>query len=88
MVFWRRRLIFKQSIKNKAHKYDVKLHEVCKLNSLILKIAIYAEKLTKPKSILSHAAQVVLRLMDKGYILFTVNYYNLVPAISNLTSNL
>ena len=42
MALWRGRLIFKQYIKKKKHKYGVKFYEVCDSSGLILRSMIYS----------------------------------------------
>ena len=44
IMLLRGRLIFRQYIKNKKHKYDRMLYKMCELNGLIIKIKIYFEK--------------------------------------------
>ena len=41
MMLWRGRLIFRQYIKNKKHKYGIKYFELCTHDGLVLKIAMY-----------------------------------------------
>ena len=42
MMLWRGRLVFRQYIKNKRHKYSIKFFELCTDDGLVLKIQIYS----------------------------------------------
>ena len=82
MMLWRGRLVFRQYIKNKRHKYGVKFFELCTDDGLVMKVQIYSgTKLTDTES-LGQTGSIVLHLMepylDKGYHLFTDNWYNSV----------
>ena len=41
MMLWRGRLVFRQYIKNKRHKYGVKFYELCQSNGIVLRARIY-----------------------------------------------
>lgn len=92
MVLWRGRLFFRQYIKNKKHKYGVKLYELCESNGMVLKIKVYCGKseVTESANGFGHASNVVLHLMesylDKGYVVFTDNFYNSVSLTHMMTS--
>lgn len=92
MVLWRGRLFFRQYIKNKKHKYGAKLYELCESNGMVLKIKVYCGKseVTESANGFGHASNVVLHLMesylDKGYVLFTDNFYNSVSLTHMMTS--
>lgn len=80
-------------MKDKRHSYGVKFYELCDSSGIVLKIQIYAGKssTTIPtEQGTSITAQVVLDLMDgflnKGYILYTDNFYNSVSLTKTLTS--
>ena len=42
MMLWRGRLLFRQYIKNKRHKYGIKYYELCTSDGLILRASIYS----------------------------------------------
>ena len=42
MMLWRGRLIFRQYIKNKRHKYGVKFYELCESDGIVLRVSIYS----------------------------------------------
>lgn len=82
MMLWRGRLLFRQYIKNKKHKYGVKLYELCESDGLVIKIKIYSGKSEETTHNVGHTADVVLHLLedylDKGYALYMDNFYNSV----------
>lgn len=91
MVLWRGRLSFRQYIKNKRHKYGIKLYELCTHDGFILNILIYTGKNTVLTPGKGHAFAVVTRLMEEflgqGHTLFLDNYYNSVDLAEHLTKN-
>ena len=64
MMLWRGRLIFTQYIKNKKHKYGIKLYKLCESNGLINKIKIHCGKEKSAQSEMGHASDVVLHLTE------------------------
>lgn len=87
MVLWRGRLMFRQYIKGKRHKFGIKLYCLTEPLGLTLRFMIYSGK----DSVLSgkgHSAKVVLKLMegklDKGHALFMDNFYNSFTLASKL----
>ena len=89
MVLWCGRLVFRQYIKNKSRKYGMKLYKLCESDGMILKVQIYSGKHGKSPGNLGHAGEVVLGLMeqylDKGYNLYTDNFYNSVLLAKRMT---
>lgn len=89
MVLWRGRLLFRQYIKNKRHKYGVKLYELCESDGMVIKILIYSGTSVDDDLHLGQSAAVVLHLisdfLDKGHVLYTDNYYNSVGLTKTLT---
>ena len=81
-MLWRGRVLFKQYIKNKRHKYGIKYYELCNNDGLILQASIYGGQSFEGKKDLGQSAVVANHLMndffDKGYNMFTDNYYNSV----------
>ncbi|XP_060846480.1 piggyBac transposable element-derived protein 4-like [Rhopalosiphum padi] len=88
MVLWRGRLVFRQYIKNKRHKYGVKLYMLTEHQGLVQQIMIYSGQGTGVLPGVSHTEYVVEKLMDnyldKGYSLFMDNYYNSVQLAHKL----
>lgn len=91
MVLWRGRLSFRQYIKNKRHKYGIKLYELCTPDGYILNILIYTGKGTIADPERGHTFEVVTRLMQnyigKGHALFLDNFYNSVELTEHLMEN-
>ena len=88
MMLSRGRLVFRQYIKNKRHMYRIKIFELYTNDGVVLKTEIYSGwKFQDPQS-LGQTGAVVLHLMepylDKGYHLFTDNWYNSLPLTKNL----
>lgn len=81
MVLYRGRLAFKQYIKNKRHKYGIKLYMLTEPNGLVIKFAVYAGAMDLLSGV-GHAEKVVLYLMNdwlgKGHSIFADNFYNSV----------
>ncbi|XP_067136002.1 piggyBac transposable element-derived protein 4-like [Centruroides vittatus] len=90
MMLWRGRLHFRQYIKNKKHKYGVKLYELCESDGIVMKISIYSGKSEGIDSNLGHTNDVVLHLLedylDKGYTVYMDNFYNSVALTKLLTT--
>ncbi|KAJ2954434.1 hypothetical protein O0L34_g2704 [Tuta absoluta] len=94
MMLWRGRLVFRQYIKNKKHKYGIKLYKLCESNGIVIKIRIYTGKtnesnLRGAQAKYNHSTQIVMDLLqgylDQGYKLFTDNFYNSVLLAKLLT---
>ena len=80
MVLWRGRLVFRQYIKNKKHKYGVKFYELCESDGIILRLSIYTGESYADSEGYGQTFAVVKHLMtdflDKGYSVYIDNYYN------------
>lgn len=76
-------------MKNKRHRYSIKLYELCEPNGIVLRVKIYAGRYDDLSG-RNHASNVVLALMDgflnSGYELYMDNYYNSVGLAKSLTS--
>lgn len=79
MVLWRGRLVFRQFIHNKRHKYGIQLYMLTEAGGLTLKFAVYTGVLDDMGG-KGHAANVVLHLMaeklNNGHSLYMDNFYN------------
>lgn len=88
MVLWRGRLVFRQYIKNKKHKFGVKLYILSEPNGLVLKIRIYTGGEKDMQGEFGHSANVVMNLVknyfENGHSLFMDNYYNSVALCKEL----
>ena len=82
MMLWRGHLVFRQYIKNKRRKYGIKFYELCTYDGLVLTAEVYGGQGFIDEHNLGQTAAVVLKLMNpflnKGYHVFTENYYNSV----------
>ena len=90
MMLWRGRLIFRQYIKNKRHKYGIKIYELCTHDELVLSAEIYGGRGFNDVNNLGQTAAIVLKLMkpylEKRYHVFTDSYYNSVSLTEFLSS--
>ena len=91
MVLWRGRLIFRQYIENKWHKYGVKLHELCESTGIILCTFIYSGLSYPDPHDLGQTGAIVMSLLTnfigKAYTAYVDNYYNTVQLTQQLSSN-
>ena len=90
MMLWRGRLIFRQYIKNKRHKYGIKFYELCQFDGLVFRICIQSGVAFDDVNDLGQTGAVVLHLpddfLDKGYTLFVDNFYNSIPLSKYMTT--
>lgn len=90
MVLWRGRLLIRQYIKGKRHKYGIKFYTLAEPNGLTLKITIYAGK-NHYLGGKDHTSKVVMHLMEgklnMGHSLYMDNYYNSFELASKLLRN-
>lgn len=79
MVLWRGRLTFRQYIKNKRHKYGIKLYMLTTPGGIVLNFMVYTGMLDDCGG-KGHGEKVVLKLLDGylgvGHSVFMDNYYN------------
>ncbi|XP_014484873.1 PREDICTED: piggyBac transposable element-derived protein 4-like isoform X2 [Dinoponera quadriceps] len=79
MILWRGRLIFRQNIKRKRHKYGIKLYVLAEPNGIILKVHVFASTLdvTAGKG---HTKKIVDKLLEgklnAGHAVFMDSFYN------------
>lgn len=87
MVLWRGRLQFKQYIKNKRHKYGIKLYMLTEPDGLILKFRVY-EGGSDIYGGTGHTEKIVLHLLheklNNGHAVYLDNYYNSVELATKL----
>lgn len=90
MVLWRGRLIFRQFIKNKRHKYGIKFYMLTEPDGLVLNVSIYTGALDAIGG-KGHAKKFVLHLMKDrlhcGHSLFMDNFYNSFELAQELIKN-
>ncbi|KAJ8710273.1 hypothetical protein PYW07_009639 [Mythimna separata] len=91
MVLWRGRLAFCQFIKNKRHKYGIKLYMLTEPDGLILKFRVYAGGKDIEVTGKGHAEKVVMELLqgklNNGHELYMDNYYNSFSLAKKLLEN-
>ena len=79
-MLWRSCLVFRQYIKNKRHKYGIKLFKLCESDGVVMKVRVYSRESVVDPNLLGQTGAVVLDLMeqflDQGYCLYTDDYYN------------
>lgn len=79
MVPWRGRLIFRQYIPTKSHKYGIKLFKLCSTEGYTWSAKIYSGRDTSGKKQVGIAENVCIELADKllneGRTLFVDNFY-------------
>lgn len=89
MVLWRGRLVFRQYIKNKRHKYGIKLYMLTEPSGAILKTLVYTGA-TDDSGGKGHTTRVVLDLLenylDSGHSVYLDNFYNSFELTETLTS--
>jgi hypothetical protein len=88
MVPYRGRLIFRQFIPNKSHKYGMKLYKLCTVNGYTCDIILYSGKGTTDGET-SHSESIVLKLLEsvehaEGRTVFADNFYSSVPLAEKL----
>ena len=87
MVLWRGRLVFRQYIPGKKHKYGVKLYLLCEPSGYVWNAMVYCGKMD-PISGLGHSEAVVMKLMEKrldlGHQLYVDNFYTGMPLAKEL----
>lgn len=90
MVPWRGRLQFRQYIKNKSHKYGVKLYKLCTPEGYTYAIIVYTGKGEGGRE-LDHGKKTVMRLIkdlvNEGRIVITDNFYNSTDLAEELIKN-
>lgn len=83
------RLIFRQYLKNKRHRYGVKIFKLCVEGGYTLQYKIYSGKEKEPTKDVS--AKVVMELMEPylnfGRTVYTDNWYTSVPLAKTLGEN-
>lgn len=74
MMLWRGRLAFRQYIKNKRHKYGIKLYMLTEPDGTVLRFHVYTGSSDSELSGTGHASKVVMSLMEsklnKGHSLY------------------
>ena len=91
MMLWRERLIFRQYIKNKKHKYGVKFYELCESDGIVLRVSIHSGVPYQDIHGLGQTGAIVMKLLEdflgKGYCVYTANYYKSVALTTQMGIN-
>lgn len=91
MVLWKGKLIFKQYLPKKKHKYGVKLYMLTEPDGTVLNLIVYAGANDALLCGKNHTEKVVLLLMrnflNSGHSLYMDQYYNSYSLAKNLLSN-
>lgn len=79
LVPWRGRLIFRQYIPNKAHRYGIKLFKLCSSEGYTWSLIVYSGKSATGEKEMGLAQNVCLKLLDgmldQGRTLYVDNFY-------------
>ena len=81
MIPWLDRLVFKQFIMNKRHKYEIKIFKLCNEHGYTYAFSVYSGAKLKPE--VGQAQRVCQELMIgllEGRTLFVGNFYTSLPA--------
>nr|CAH7736850.1 unnamed protein product [Callosobruchus chinensis] len=91
MVLWRGRLMFRQYIQGKRHKYGVKLYVLAEPIGMVQKILVYGGSADPDVGGKKHTEKVVHSLMEEkkgaGHSLYMDNFYNSVYTTGTLRAN-
>ena len=90
MMLWHGRLVFKQYIMIKRHKYCIKCFQFCQFDGIVLRACISSGQPFEDVNDFGQTGIVVLRpsedTLDKGYSLFVDNYYNSIQLTKYLAT--
>ena len=79
LIPWRGRLIFRQYIPNKAHRYGIKMFKLCSVDGYTWDFRIYASKSATGQREIGLAQKVCLELakdlLNEGRTLYVDNFY-------------
>ncbi|KAK5966173.1 PiggyBac transposable element-derived protein 4 [Trichostrongylus colubriformis] len=88
IVPFRGRVLFRQYVKGKRHKYGIKLFKLCMQGGYTCRFIVYAGKDVSRQG--SLAEDIVLKLMsgllDSGRSLYTDNFYTSIPLAEKLVA--
>lgn len=87
MVPFRGRVIFRQYLPNKTHKYGIKLYKLCTPGGYTCNIKVYTGKEAQSES-LGHSLKIVHKLLEildlEGRILYADNFYSSIDLVRQL----
>lgn len=88
MIPWRGRLLFRQYIPLKSHKYGIKLYKLCLPTGYTYNCIVYCGKPAVSTRNIGHAHKIVLELidglMDEGRVVCGDNFYTSLPLVQEL----
>ncbi|KAL1447294.1 hypothetical protein WDU94_002722 [Cyamophila willieti] len=88
LVPWRGRLIFRQYIPNKAHRYGIKLFKLCSTDGYTWSLKVYSGKSSTGEREIGLAENVCFqlseKLLDQGRTLYIDNFYTSVDIARNM----
>ncbi|KAH9636406.1 hypothetical protein HF086_006166 [Spodoptera exigua] len=88
LILWKGRLRFRQYIKNRAHKYGIKLYMLADHHGICLKIHLYAGSQDLTVGGRDHVKKVIRLLvanyLNNGHSLYVDNYYSSVDIAEEL----
>uniref|UniRef100_A0A1B6E873 Uncharacterized protein n=1 Tax=Clastoptera arizonana TaxID=38151 RepID=A0A1B6E873_9HEMI len=91
LMLWRGRLVFRQYIQNKRHRYGIKFYCLNEPQGLTMNVLVYNGANDQQVGGKGHASKVVMKLMrgylDKGHSLYMDNYYNSFLLSAQLLAN-
>ncbi|XP_022163985.1 piggyBac transposable element-derived protein 4-like, partial [Myzus persicae] len=91
MVLWRGRLVFRQFIHGKRHKYGIKMYVMTDSLGFVLKCIIYSGSNDTEVGGKGHVTNVVKKLLEGklgvGHSIYMDNYYNSVELAQYLLNN-
>ncbi|KAJ8936088.1 hypothetical protein NQ314_012497 [Rhamnusium bicolor] len=71
MLLWRGRLLFKQYIKNKKHKFGIKIYILTEPEGLVLTMALYTGQVDEMGRVTPNR-----EYLGNGHAIFMDNFYN------------
>ncbi|KAB0803767.1 hypothetical protein PPYR_00737 [Photinus pyralis] len=81
LIPWRGRLMFRQYIPNKRHRYGIKVFKLCSDRGYTWNLMVYCGKTTDRENSVAESVvmELVDGLLDQGRVLYTDNWYTSVP---------
>ena len=87
LIPFRGRLLFRQYIPGKAHKYGVKIYKICAPNAYTWNLKVYTGKMERTGEY-SHSESIVLQLcnplLEQGTTVYADNFYTSFPLAEKL----
>ncbi|KAG8235816.1 hypothetical protein J437_LFUL016129 [Ladona fulva] len=88
MILWRGRLLFKQYLKGKRHKYGIKVYMLAESSGIVMRQIVYTGAGDPEVGGAGHVDCVVMKLLEKykelGHSVYMDNYFNSVNLVRQL----